>query len=116
MFFGFPAVAFKASGREDDECQSNQSGDEPSRCGHADLPSVSDVALAIGARQRRRVGESMSGAATAVHGKSGGAIRFFVACSKAYASAINLGSLHAVPVKLTLNGAGLGSKPAGKGG
>ena len=50
------------------------------------------------------------------YGKSGGAVRFFVACSNAYASAINLGSLHAVPVKLTLKGAGLGSKPAGKGG
>ena len=50
------------------------------------------------------------------YGKSGGAVRFFVACSNAYASAINLGSLHAVPVKLTLNGADLGSKPAGKGG
>ena len=48
------------------------------------------------------------------YGNSGGAARFFVACSNAYASAINLGSLQAVPVKLTLNGAGLGSKPAGK--
>src|SRR5262249_36007952 len=47
------------------------------------------------------------------HGKSGGAILFFVACSNANASAISFGSLHAVPVKLTLNGVGLGSKPAG---
>src|SRR5947207_5563474 len=46
-------------------------------------------------------------------GNSGGAIRFFVACSNAYASSINFGSLHAVPVKLTLYGAGFGSNPAG---
>ena len=40
-------------------------------------------------------------------------MRFFVACSNANASSINFGSLHAVPVKLTLNGTGLGSNPAG---
>jgi hypothetical protein len=37
--------------REYDESESNQPGDEPSRCGHANLPSVYDVALAIGARR-----------------------------------------------------------------
>ena len=47
------------------------------------------------------------------YGKSGGATRRLVACSNAYASSISFGSLHAVPVKLTLNGVGLGSKPAG---
>src|SRR5215468_6785534 len=47
-------------------------------------------------------------------GNNGGVDRFFVACSNAYASSINFGSLHAVPVKLTLNGAGRGSKPSGK--
>ena len=47
------------------------------------------------------------------YGNSGGGMRFFVACSNAYASSISFGSLHAVPVKLTLNGCGLGSKPAG---
>ena len=40
-------------------------------------------------------------------------MRFFVACSNAYASSISFGSLHAVPVKLTLYGAGFGSNPAG---
>ena len=47
------------------------------------------------------------------YGNRGGAIRFFVACSNAYANAINLGSLHAVPVKLTLKGTGFGSNPVG---
>ena len=40
-------------------------------------------------------------------------MRFFVACSNANASATSFGSLHAVPVKLTLNGSGFGSNPAG---
>jgi hypothetical protein len=35
------------------------------------------------------------------HGMFGGGTRRLVACSKAYASAISLGSLHAIPVKLT---------------
>ena len=47
------------------------------------------------------------------YGKSGGATRFFVACSNAYASPISFGSLHAVPVNVTLNGDGFGSNPAG---
>ena len=50
---------------------------------------------------------------SARYGNNGGGMRFFVACSNAYASSISFGSLHAVPVKLTLNGAGFGSKPAG---
>src|SRR6185295_1827813 len=50
---------------------------------------------------------------TTLYGNWGGGIRFFVACSKAKARAISLGSLHAVPVNVTLNGAGFGSKPAG---
>jgi hypothetical protein len=40
-------------------------------------------------------------------------LRLFVACSNAYASAMRRGSLHAEAVKLTPNGAGRGSKPAG---
>ena len=51
-----------------------------------------------------------------VYGAPGGGTRLFVACSNAYASAISFGSLHAVPVKLTLNGAGFALKPAGNGG
>jgi hypothetical protein len=47
------------------------------------------------------------------YGNSGGATRFFVACSNAYASPISFGSLHAVPVNVTLNGDGFGSNPAG---
>jgi hypothetical protein len=47
------------------------------------------------------------------HGNSGGDTRFFVACSNAYASSISFGSLHAVPVNVTLNGEGFGSNPAG---
>src|SRR5690606_7237080 len=47
-------------------------------------------------------------------GNCGGAERFLVACSKAYASSTSFGSLHAEAVKVTPNGAGLGSKPAGK--
>ena len=47
------------------------------------------------------------------YGNSGGATRRLVACSNAYASSISFGSLHAGPVKLTLNGCGFGSKPGG---
>lgn len=50
---------------------------------------------------------------TVSQGKSGGGVLFFVACSNANASSMSRGSLHANPVKLTLNGAGLGSNPAG---
>jgi hypothetical protein len=35
------------------------------------------------------------------YGNNGGGIRFFVACSNAYASSISFGSLHAIPLKLT---------------
>lgn len=45
--------------------------------------------------------------ARACHGKSGGGTRFLVACSNVYASRNSVGSLHAIPVKLTPNGAGL---------
>src|SRR5215475_4394859 len=48
-------------------------------------------------------------------GNSGGGTRPFVACSNAYASPSRRGSLHAVPVKPTPYGAGLGLKPAGNG-
>lgn len=48
------------------------------------------------------------------HGSGG--MRRRLACSKAYAISINLGSLHAPPAKLTPNGAGRASKPSGKGG
>ena len=47
------------------------------------------------------------------HGNDGGGTRFFVACSNAYASSISFGSLHAVPVNVTLYGDGFGSNPAG---
>jgi hypothetical protein len=49
-------------------------------------------------------------------GNKGGGVRRLVACSNAYAISISRGSLHAVPVNPTPNGAGLASKPAGKGG
>src|SRR6266550_760468 len=52
----------------------------------------------------------------AAHGADAGGTRRFVACSKPYASSIRRGSLHAVPVKLTPNGAGFASNPSGKGG
>ena len=42
-------------------------------------------------------------------------MRRLVACSKANASVISFGSLHAPAVKLTPYGAGLGVNPAGKG-
>ena len=48
------------------------------------------------------------------HGNRSTFFLFFVTCSNAYAISINFGSLHAVPVKLTLNGAGRGSKLGGK--
>src|SRR5581483_2343889 len=51
-----------------------------------------------------------------LYGNCGGATRFFVACSKAYASSINFGSLQAMPVKLTPIGPGFASNPAGNGG
>jgi hypothetical protein len=47
------------------------------------------------------------------YGNSGGATRFLVACSNAYASSIGFGSLHAVPVNVTLNDEGFGSNPGG---
>src|SRR3990170_3246263 len=47
---------------------------------------------------------------------SDGGTRLFVACSKAYASSMSLGSLHESPVKLTPYGPGFASKPAGNGG
>lgn len=43
-------------------------------------------------------------------------MRRFVACSKAYASAMSRGSLHERPVKLTPKGAGLAANASGKGG
>ena len=45
-----------------------------------------------------------------------GATLFFVACSNAYASLRSVGSLHAMPVKLTPNGDGCASNPAGNAG
>ncbi len=51
-----------------------------------------------------------------IYGNSGGAIRFFVACSNEYASSIRRGSLHAIPVKLTPIGPGFASNPGGNGG
>src|SRR5262249_62011005 len=50
------------------------------------------------------------------YGNRGGGTRFFVACSNAYASSISLGSLQAMPVKLTPNGPGFALKLAGNGG
>src|SRR5579884_2593254 len=50
---------------------------------------------------------------TPIYGKSGGDFRLCVACSNAYASSISLGSAHAIPVNVTLYGAGRGSKPDG---
>jgi hypothetical protein len=47
------------------------------------------------------------------HRKPGGGVRFFVACSNPYARRSRVGSLHAMPVKLTPKGCGFGSKPGG---
>ena len=47
------------------------------------------------------------------YGIPGGAIRRIVACSNAYATSINRGSLHAIPAKLTPYGRGFGSNPSG---
>ncbi len=47
--------------------------------------------------------------------RSGGGTRRRVACSKAYASRRSVGSLHAPPAKLTPNGTGFASNPAGNG-
>jgi hypothetical protein len=44
-----------------------------------------------------------------------GATRRFVACSNANASSTRRGSLHAIPLKLTPNGAGCAMKPSGNG-
>ena len=42
-----------------------------------------------------------------------GGTRRLVACSKAKASSMSFGSLHAPPVKLTPKGDGFGLKPSG---
>ena len=70
-----------------------------------------------GARGRRngRGGSDDAEEPATVHGARTGGIRFFVACSKAKAISIRRGSLHAVPVKLTPNGAGRAAKPSGNG-
>ena len=47
------------------------------------------------------------------HGNSAGGTLFFVACSNAYARRISVGSLQAMPVKLTPYGAGLALKSSG---
>src|SRR6185503_20014810 len=65
----------------------------------------------------QRGGEAAAARAVAGrHGNEGGDTRRFVACSKAYASAISRGSLQARPVKLTPIGAVLASKPSGNAG
>ena len=61
----------------------------------------------------RVVPVSPSNSVSGNYGVAAGGTRFFVACSKAYANSISFGSLHAVPVKPTPNGAGLASNPAG---
>ena len=50
------------------------------------------------------------------YGVDAGGVRFFVACSNEYASFSNVGSLQAIPVKLTPNGAGLALKLSGNAG
>src|SRR5437588_13000648 len=45
-----------------------------------------------------------------------GATLFFVDCSNAYASRSNVGSLHAIPLKLTPNGCGFALNPSGNAG
>src|SRR5262249_25935575 len=50
------------------------------------------------------------------YGADGGGTRFLVACSNEYASSSSRGSLQAAPVKLTPNGPGFASNPAGNGG
>ena len=91
--------------------------------------TLSATASAAGSRRCREVRSAglVSGASVTrrfanvhilprVSGVLGGGTRFFVACSNAYASSISRGSLHAMPVKLTPNGAGFASKPSGNGG
>lgn len=50
------------------------------------------------------------------HGNNGGGIRLFVACSNAYPSFSRVGSLQAIPVKLTPSGADFASNFSGKAG
>ena len=71
-----------------------------------------DMNASIGSRLRTLVADDFR----AVQGVLGGGIRSKVACSKAYASAINRGSLQASPAKDTPNGAGCGSKFSGNAG
>src|SRR5580704_18985634 len=51
-----------------------------------------------------------------IHGADPGATLRLVACSNAYANSISRGSLHAVPVNPTPNGAGLALNPLGNAG
>src|SRR5262245_38890220 len=50
---------------------------------------------------------------TPAQGAAGGGTRRLVACSNAYASSINRGSLQAIPVKPTPNGVGFAAKFSG---
>lgn len=58
----------------------------------------------------------LHGSALSVYGNCGGGMRFFVACSNAYANPTSFGSLQAAPVNPIPNGAGFASKPGGNGG
>jgi hypothetical protein len=50
------------------------------------------------------------------HGNNAGGTRFFVACSNAYPNRKSVGSLHALPVKLTPKGTGFALNVAGNAG
>jgi hypothetical protein len=87
-------------------------------------PTTPEPAFAIGAKTDDPLSMYLSDIFTAPANLVGipaiavpsgfGGTRRFVACSNAYASSISFGSLHAMPVKLTPNGAGFALKPAGK--
>ena len=75
-------------------------------------PSLSEQAVTLYTPS----GYSVPAFAGPHQGISGGGTRRFVACSNAYASAINFGSLHDAPVNPTPNGPGFASNPGGSDG
>src|SRR5262249_18722049 len=73
--------------------------------------------LGVGDRSRRlQPGRADGDEQRESHGKLGGGTRRLVAASNAYASSIRRGSLQAIPVKLTPNGAGWALNTSGMGG
>src|SRR5437899_9914410 len=83
----------------------------PSR--HIDEGEI-DIAAGQKAIDQRRGDQDNTNARH--QGNAGGGTRRFVACSNAYPRRRSVGSLQAMPVKLTPNGAGFALKPSGNAG